>query len=104
MQGAATSHIWLDECGRAWIDDTNVKVIELVRDLRAYGSTAEEMHEQYPHLSQAQVHASLAYYYDHKPEFDAEIERELQELDELAVKANATSPFRQRMRALGNLP
>ena len=25
-------HIWLDERGRAWIDDTNVKVIEVVLD------------------------------------------------------------------------
>ena len=25
-------HIWLDERGRAWIDETNVKVIEVVLD------------------------------------------------------------------------
>ena len=26
-----TAHIWLDERGRAWIDDTRVKVIQVVR-------------------------------------------------------------------------
>ena len=97
-------HLWFDDRGRPWIDDTNVKVIEVVRDHRAYASSAEEMHEQYPHLSLAQIHASLAYYYDHKQEFDEVIEQELRELDELAAQANANSPLRHRLRALGKLP
>ena len=32
-------HIWLDERGYAWIDDTNTKVIEVVLDKLGYGST-----------------------------------------------------------------
>jgi hypothetical protein len=35
---------------------------------------------------------------------DAEIERQRKEVEELAAEANATSPFRHRMRALGKLP
>jgi uncharacterized protein (DUF433 family) len=103
-QPIAYPHLRFDDRGRPWIDDTNVKVIEVVRDHRAYASSAEEMHEQYPHLSLAQIHAALAYYYDHKQEFDEEIERELRELDELAARANANSPLRRRLRALGKLP
>ena len=30
------SHVAIDGHGRAWIDDTNVKVIEVVRDHLAY--------------------------------------------------------------------
>ena len=30
-------HIWLDEQGKAWVDDTNTKVIEIVKDVLAYG-------------------------------------------------------------------
>ena len=103
MEAVAASHIWLDEEGRAWIDDTNVKVIEVALDQIAYGWSAKEIHEQHPSLSLAQIHAALAYYYDHQQEFDAEIEREVREVELLAAQA-ADSPFRRRMRALGKLP
>jgi len=59
----------------AWVDDTTVKVAEVVLSKQAYGFTPEEMHEQYPHLSLAQIHAALAYYYDHQEELDADIAR-----------------------------
>jgi uncharacterized protein (DUF433 family) len=76
MTPTATAHIQLDDAGRAWIDDTNVKVIEVVLDQQAYGGTPEKIHEEHPHLSLAQSCAALAYYHDHKTEFDAEIERQ----------------------------
>jgi uncharacterized protein (DUF433 family) len=56
------SHIRTDVEGRAWIDDTNVKVIEVVKDWLAHGSSPEEMALQHPHLSLAQIHAALANY------------------------------------------
>ena len=34
------------------------------------------MHRQHPHLSLAQLHAALAWYYDHQAEMDAEIQRQ----------------------------
>src|SRR5947209_3674936 len=88
MATAAPAHIRFDERGRAWIDDTNTKVIEVVLDKLAHGSSPEEMHEQYPHLSLAQIHAALAYYYDHKAEFDAEIERLDCEYQEIRAEAS----------------
>jgi uncharacterized protein (DUF433 family) len=103
MEAVATSHIWLDDRGKAWIDDTNVKVIEVVLDHTSYKSSPEEMHREYPHLSLAQIHAALAYYYDHQQEFDEEIERQVQRIDALAAAAGE-SPFVRRMRSLGKLP
>ena len=38
MSILASSHIRRDDDGVAWIDDTNVKVIEVVLDRLAYGS------------------------------------------------------------------
>jgi uncharacterized protein (DUF433 family)/uncharacterized protein YuzE len=70
------NHIVLDEERRAWIDDTNVKVIEVVLAKIAYGWDPEKIHEEYPHLSLAQIHAAFAYSYDHQAEFDAEIDRQ----------------------------
>ena len=37
MSTVAASHIRRDSQGVAWIDDTNVKVIEVVLDRLAYG-------------------------------------------------------------------
>ena len=53
-------HVFLDDAGRAWIDQTNVKVIEVVRDHLAYGWSPEEIHWQHPHLDLAQIYAALA--------------------------------------------
>lgn len=93
-------HVWLDEKGVAWIDDTNVKVVEVVLDKTAYGWSPEEIFFQhYGDLSLAQIHAALAYYYDHQGELDAEIERRRREGDELAREASDPI-FRQKLLAL----
>jgi uncharacterized protein (DUF433 family) len=96
------SHIHLDERGRAWIDDTNTKVIEVALGQIAYGWSAYEIHRQYPHLSLAQIHAALAHYFDHQAEYDAEIENQAREHDEkLALEQD--SPLRRKLRAAGKL-
>jgi len=102
MQAIQTSHIYLDEEGRAWIDDTNTKVIEVVLDKLAYGWSAEEIHEQYPYMSLAQIHAALSYYYDHQAELDADIQRRYEEVEEMRKKAGE-SPIARRLKELGRL-
>ena len=99
MSTIATTHIEIDENGVAWIDDTSVKVIEVVIDKLVHGSSPEEMHLQYPHLSLAQIHAALAYYYDHQAELEVEIERRWREADELARKISDPS-LRRKLLAL----
>lgn len=66
-------HIQCDEAGVAWVDDSNIKVAEIVESFLAYDLTAEELADAFPHLNLAQVHSALAYYYDHKTEMDAEL-------------------------------
>ncbi len=105
MTPVTTSHIWLDERGRPWIDDTNIKVIEVALDKIAYGWSPEEMYEQHAaYLSLAQIHAALAYYYDHKEEIDAEIERQGREYDEGLAAQRKNSPLYEKLRAGGHLP
>jgi uncharacterized protein (DUF433 family) len=96
MISTTTSHICLDENGVAWIDDTNVKVVEVVLDKLAHGSSVEEMHFQLPHLSLAQIHAALAWYHDNQVEMDAEIRRRRQQADEIA-RQQPESLFRVRL-------
>lgn len=85
MVTTPTAHIFLDERGFAWIDDTNVKVVEVVLDKLAYGSSPEEIHFQHPYLSLAQIHAALSYYYDHQQEIDAYIERQRKWVETMAA-------------------
>ena len=93
-------HIWLDEEKRAWIDDTNVKVVEVALDHVAYGWSAEEMHSHHPHLSLAQIYSALAYYYDHQ----AEIDRRNAEDDAFveAFKRDNPTKLQERLRSLRN--
>lgn len=96
-------HICFDERGVAWVDDTNVKVKEIVLDRLAYRSTPEEMHVEYPHLSLAQIHAALGYYYDHKQDLDAELSRDESDIAEMRA-LSAETPGRRKVRELGLKP
>ncbi len=98
-----TAHIRLDDRGVAWIDDTKTKAIEVVLDMTAHGWSPEEIHFQHPHLSLAQIHAALGYYYDHQAEMDAQIQRSVAEVERLRAEAGE-SPLRQRLRKMGKLP
>ncbi len=96
-----TRHIQLDSSGVAWIDGTNMKVIEIVLDKLVHGWSPEEIHFQHPHLSLAQIHAALSYYYDHQKKIDIEIDRRFKAVEGLAAQAK-DSPGRRRLRAAGH--
>ena len=93
------SHVHCDERGRAWIDDSNVKVIEIALDHLAYCWTAETIQENHPHLTLAQVYAALAWYYDHQAAMDAEIEQQDGRLQALR-RAAAPSVLQRRVANL----
>lgn len=57
-----------------------VRVAQIVMDYFAYGWSADEIHRQHPHLSLAEVHAAMGYYYDNQAEIDAEITAEIEEV------------------------
>ena len=99
MAAVIESYIEIDADDVAWIADTKVKVIEIAVDKLAHGSSPEEIHFQYPHLSLSQIHAALAYYYDHQEELESEILRRLREVNELAAQ-KADSPLQQKLRRL----
>lgn len=93
------AHLFRDDAGVAWIDRTRVKVIEVALDHVVYGWSAEEIHRQHPHLSLAQIHAALGYYYDHQAAFDAAMAKSLAKADRLAA-GSVDSPLRRRLRLL----
>ena len=99
MSTVVSSLIEIDEDGVAWIVGANTKVIEVVVEKLGHGSSPEEMHFQYPHLSLAQIHAALSFYHEHETELEAEIERRLLEVNELA-SGEPDSTLRQRLREM----
>lgn len=96
MTTALDGHIEVDENGVARVAGTRMKVAHLVMDKLANGSSPEEMREQFPDLTLAQVYAALTYYHDHRSELDAEIERGLRQAD-LHRAAAGPQPSRQEL-------
>ena len=96
MTAVFTTHIEIDEDNVAWIGGTRFKVVEIVLDKVAFGWSPEEIHFQHPHLSLAQIHAALTYYYENQSRLDAEIRQRSLVADQLAT--DASDPvFRSRL-------
>jgi len=96
-------HVRVDANGIPVISGTTMKVVELVMAQMAYGWSPEELHFQHPYLTLGQIHSALAYYWDHKEELDADIERRWQYAEEARRKAGA-SPLAAKLRTRGLLP
>ena len=72
-----------DVCGgRLRINGTRVTVNQLVVWYKQ-GYTPEEITDQYPHLTLAQVYTALAYYHANREEIEVELSAEKIEADRL---------------------
>lgn len=103
MTTATLPHVRLDARGVAWIDETNTKVVEVAQDMIAHGWSPEEIHFQHPHLSLAQIHAALGYYYDHREALEEAMRDSLRAAERDRAQAGE-SPLRRRLREAGRLP
>jgi uncharacterized protein (DUF433 family) len=99
MTTTFVTQIELDDRGVAWIAGTGVKVVEVVLDKIAYGSSPEEIHFQHPNLSLAQIHGALTYYYENQDKVDEQIRRGLEESDNLAGRLSEPD-FRRKLADL----
>ena len=72
-----------DVCGGCLrIDGTRITVNQITT-LYKRGLAAEDITDQYPHLTLAQVYAALAYYHANREEVEAELAAELAEAERL---------------------
>ncbi len=99
MSTGLTTQIEIDARGVAWVAGANTKVKEIVLDKLAYGWSPEEMHFQHPHLSMAQIHAALAYYYENQDKLDDEIRRDLEEVDQLRSQSESPT-LRSKLQSI----
>lgn len=101
MNVVLESCIEIDNNQVAWIADTKIKVIEVALDKLAHASSPEEIHFQHPHLSMAQIHADLSYYYSHREELETEILQRLNKVNKLDANSKS-SPIQKKLRELKN--
>jgi uncharacterized protein (DUF433 family) len=95
------THIYLDEKGGAWIKRAGVSVKQVVESLRQLEFSPSEVVRHYPYLMLSEVHAVLAYYYDHRPEIDAELERDRATAERLRAAAPASEVTQRVREAMG---
>lgn len=91
-------HIILNEDNAPIIAGTKMKVIELILDKIAYGWSPEELQYQHPQLTLGQIYSALAYYSDHQEELDREIEKQLEQVDQMRKAAKPT-PLVDKLKA-----
>jgi uncharacterized protein (DUF433 family) len=83
-----------DTCGgKPRVAGTRIRVQDIVL-WTEQGQSPEEIVTDYPHLSLADVHAALAYYFDHREE----IERHIRDADELIERMKADPSLRARQQ------
>ncbi|HEY1860535.1 MAG TPA: DUF433 domain-containing protein [Gemmataceae bacterium] len=62
--------------GSPRIDGSRIRVQDVSILYEEAGNTPEQMHEAFPTVTLAQIHAALAYYFDHRDAIHADIAEE----------------------------
>lgn len=68
--------------GKPCIAGHRVRVIDVVLRHERLGQSADEIVNEFPGISLADVYAALAYYYDHRDEMEAELSRDEERLEQ----------------------
>ena len=96
MTPVRETHIYLDENGTACVDSPRNKVKLLVQMIRAYDGI-EKTVAAFPHLTRAQLHAAMMYYYYNQAEIDEAI-RQDDEFEQQFRASQSEPPSSQRVR------
>ena len=85
--------------GTFWIDESGYRVVDLATEHLAHGWSAEILQENHPDLSLAQIHAALAWFYDHEDEMRQEIQHREQRATTLLSEVKE-SPLQRRLHEI----
>ena len=86
MTTVSSSRVYLDESGKACVNGHKVRMIAV--DYFFNKRSPETIHEDHPDLSLADIHAALAYYYEHQDAIDSEIKA----LDKIVEESKGLFP------------
>jgi uncharacterized protein (DUF433 family) len=106
MQTHVVTHIEIRENhagqDRAYIAGTRTRVQDVYALAEIQGLTPDQIVQQLPHLTLGQVHAALAYYFDHRQQILAEL-REDDEFVAALRTRTGPGPLEQRLSGSGEV-
>lgn len=80
--------------GKPRIAGSRIRVLDIVVWHEKRGLSPDRIVDLYPELSLVDVHAALAYYFDHRSEIEGEFRREVKIIEE--AKAHYTAKVHQK--------
>lgn len=93
-------HIQMEQStGKPCIAGTGIRVWDVYLLHERQGRTPDEIVAAYPHMTLADVHAALAYYWDNKKEIDQQM-KEADEFVEQLKAANDPGPLARKLAAM----
>ena len=91
-------HIETDHStGKPCIAGTGIRVWDVYVLHERQGKNPDEIVAAYPHITLADVHAALAYYWDHKNEIDRQMKEADDFVDQLKSSFAGSDPGQTRM-------
>ena len=81
--------------GKACIAGHRIRVMDIVVMHERAGMSPDEIVDQFPSITLSDVHAALAYYFDHRDEIEAEFRREQEIADQM--KSQFPSKLREKL-------
>ena len=104
MEGTEFQHIEIRKNAadqdRAFIARTRVRVQDIYVDSEVLGKSPEQIIAALPHLTLAQVHAALAYYFDHREEILDEL-RQDEQFAVMMKERTGPGPLETKLRNSG---
>jgi uncharacterized protein (DUF433 family) len=101
MQAEVATHIEIrqNRAGqdRAYVAGTRIRVQDIYAMSEVQGLSPDQIVAELPHLTLGQVHAALAYYFDHRDQILQEL-REDDEFVELIRRQTGPGPLEQRLK------
>ncbi|MEZ6099382.1 MAG: DUF433 domain-containing protein [Pirellulaceae bacterium] len=89
-----------EKCGgKPCITGTRIRVWDIYVLHERQGKSADEIVAAYPHITLADVHAALAYYFDNKVEIDRQMKEADDFVDQLR-RATGPGPLARKLAAL----
>jgi uncharacterized protein (DUF433 family) len=102
MKTEVATHIEIRKNGaeqdRAYVAGTRTRVQDIYGLAEIHGLSPDQIVEQLPHLTLGQVHAALAYYFDHRDAIQSEL-REDEQFVEMMRRQTGPGPLEQRLSA-----
>ncbi len=83
--------------GKPRIAGTRIRVQDIALWYVFLGDSADEIVAEFPHITLADVHAALAYFYDHREEIMEDMRRE----DQFVAEMRAKTPSKLLQKLMG---